>query len=127
MATTQQKAISAGGVLVGIATAVVTNLITSRWTWTLAAALAVLAAAGIWLALLASTSSGTGRTRHRIRAGHDGRIENSGATGREGADVRQTATRGGVITGSPVTAHNADVDLRADHGGRIADSPSDMR
>jgi len=125
MATATQKAVSAGGVLVGIATGIVTNLITNRWSWTLAMALAVLAAAGVWLALLTRTA--LRRSRHRVRAAHDGRIENSGAIGRDGADIAQTATHGGVISGSPVTARGADVEQETDHGGHIIDSPSDMQ
>ncbi|MEU1600442.1 hypothetical protein ABZ468_48770 [Streptomyces sp. NPDC005708] len=125
MATATQKAVSAGGVLVGIATGIVTNLITSRWSWSLAAALTVLAAAGIWLALLTRTTPG--RSRHHIAAAHDGRIENSGATGRDGADISQTATHGGVISGSPITARGADVEQRTKHGGHIVNSSSDMQ
>ncbi|WP_405844583.1 hypothetical protein [Streptomyces sp. NBC_01518] len=125
MATSVQKAVTAGGVLVGIATGIVTNLITNRWSWSLAAALAVLAAAGIWLALLTRTAPG--RSRHHVRADHDGRIENSGATGRDGADITQTATRRGVITGSPVTARGADVEQETDNRGHIINSPSDMQ
>ncbi|MGQ4436396.1 MULTISPECIES: hypothetical protein [unclassified Streptomyces] len=125
MATSVHRAVTTGGVLVGIATGIVTNLITNRWSWSLAAALAVLAAAGIWLALLTRTAPG--RSRHRIRADHGGRIENSGAIGRHGADIKQTATRRGVITGSPVSARDADVEQQADRGGHIIDSPSDMQ
>ncbi|MCX4767213.1 hypothetical protein OG562_40855 [Streptomyces sp. NBC_01275] len=125
MATATQKAVSAGGVLVGIATGIVTNLITDQWNWTLAAALTVLAAAGVWLALLTRTAPR--RSRHRVRAARDGRIENSGAIGRDGSDITQTATHGGVINGSPVTARAADVEQETDQGGRIVDSPSDMQ
>ncbi|BBC29399.1 hypothetical protein SGFS_006930 [Streptomyces graminofaciens] len=125
MATAAQKAVTAGGVLVGIATGVVTNLITDRWSWTMAMAMAVLAAAGIWLALL--TQAASRRTRHRIRASRGGRIENSAATGRGGADIKQNATHGGIISGSPVTARGADVYQQTGRHGHITDSPSDMR
>ncbi|QFQ97343.1 hypothetical protein F9278_15285 [Streptomyces phaeolivaceus] len=123
-----QKTVAVGGVLTTVATGVVTNQITDQWSWTWAAALAVLVAAGAWLAVLTlGGSSSTGRTRHHIRADHNGRIEASGATGRDGAVIEQTATRGGTITGSPVSARNADVEQTTDHGGQITDSPSDIR
>ncbi|MEU0650403.1 hypothetical protein [Streptomyces umbrinus] len=128
MATTMQKTVAVGGVLTTIATGVVTNQITDQWSWTWAAALAVLAAAGAWLALLALASGpAASRSRHRIRADHNGRIEASGATGRDGAIIEQTATRGGIITGSPVSALSSDVEQTTDHGGQITDSPSDIR
>ncbi|MET8397056.1 hypothetical protein ABZV59_34990 [Streptomyces anthocyanicus] len=106
----------------------VTNQITDQWSWAWGAALAVLAASGIWLALLAlGGGSSTNRSLHRIRADHRGRISNSGAFGRDGAAIEQTATRGGTITGSPVSARGADVEQSTDHGGQITDSPSDVQ
>lgn len=128
MATTMQKAVAVGGALTTIATGVVTNQITNQWSWTWFAALAVLAAVGAWLALLALASGPpASRSRHRIRAEHNGRIEASGATGRDGAIIDQTATWGGTITGSPVSARGADVEQTTDNGGQITDSPSDIR
>ncbi|MFI1414963.1 hypothetical protein ACH4Y0_34285 [Streptomyces sp. NPDC020707] len=128
MATTMQKAVAVGGALTTTATGIVTNQITDEWSWTWGATLAVLVAAGIWLAILAlGGSSPTVRAQHRARADHHGRIDNSGAIGREGAVIEQTATRGGAITDSPVTAHGADIDQSTDHGGQITGSPSDIR
>ncbi|WP_189152376.1 hypothetical protein [Streptomyces lacrimifluminis] len=127
MATTMQKTVAVGGVFTTIATGVVTNQITDQWSWTWAAALTVLAAAGAWMALLALAGGpAASRSRHRIRADRNGRIEASGATGRDGAIIEQTATRGGTITGSPVSARSADVKQTTNRNGQINDSPSDI-
>ncbi|NDZ68253.1 hypothetical protein [Streptomyces cyaneofuscatus] len=127
MATVTQKTISAGGVLVSVATGIVTNLVTDEWSWTLGGALAVLTVAAIWLAIVTSSAPPAARSRHEIRSDHHGLIKKSGATGREGAVIKQTATRHGTIENSRVIARHADVEQEVDNGGRIVDSPSDMQ
>ena len=120
------KTIAAGGFVVSVATGYVTNLITNQWSWSLAAFLAVLMAAGITLAVTSAAPPAGRRTRARIRAGRGGRIERSGVTGREGADIRQRTNRRGRITDSPVTVRDADLDQIAPKDGEIVDSPVDL-
>lgn len=116
------KVLAAAGVVVSTATGVVTNLITSRPSWSLAAALAVLVIAAIVIAAW-STGSPRGRSRVRQRATRDGRITGSGVTARDGAFVGQEASRQGRITDSPVTSRGADTGQSATRGGDITDSP----
>ncbi|WP_338675147.1 hypothetical protein V1460_20770 [Streptomyces sp. SCSIO 30461] len=119
------KAVAAAGVVVGIATGVVTNLITSRWSWSLAATLAVLAIAAVAIAVQSIGSGTQSRSWVRVRAGHGGQITGSGVTVRDGGSATQTATREGNITDSPATSRAADTRQSATRGGAITNSPVD--
>jgi hypothetical protein len=113
------------GVAVSAATGLVTNLLTGRWSTTLAAALAVLVAAGMLLATRTVPGAGGGRTRGWMVARRGGSIRRSGHTLRGGAQVTTTATAGGRVDRSPVVADGADYTLQASRNGEITDSPVD--
>ncbi|HET9657032.1 MAG TPA: hypothetical protein VFP72_16895 [Kineosporiaceae bacterium] len=94
-----QKAAAAAAVPVTVATGIVTNLITNRWSWTLAAALAVLVIFGIALALLPTNPTGQADQR----AVNGGKITKSGLKVRGATRVRQTADgNGSGIEDSPI-------------------------
>ncbi len=112
--------------LVSAAVGVVTNLITDRFTWALAASLAVLIAVGAPLAMHAASSGGTSRTRLRQKAARGGALRGNAIKLRGGADVTDTATGGGRIERSGVTADGGHVQRRANKNGEITDSPVDI-
>jgi hypothetical protein len=120
--------IATAGVIVSVATGIVTNTITSRWSWTLGAVLVVLIVAGIFLAIQGTSGSGTPtrRSRASIKARRGARIDGSGVTGSNGADVKQTASREGSIVSSPVTADGSDVRQNASSKAEIKDSPVNL-
>ncbi|MEU8893942.1 hypothetical protein [Streptomyces sp. NPDC048442] len=121
----EPRTVAVAGVLVSVATGVVTNLVTERWSWTLGAALAVLVAVGAYLAVQASNGSSR-RTRARQTARRGGRITRSGITASGDADAQQRADRDGQISNSPITARDSDADQRARDGGQITDSELDL-
>jgi hypothetical protein len=91
-----RRAVGAAAVLVSVATGIVTNLITSQWSWALASLLGVLTLSGIALALLPTDAAG----RAEQRAVHGGRIARSALRVR-GGQARQTAD-GGTIEDSGI-------------------------
>jgi uncharacterized membrane protein YdbT with pleckstrin-like domain len=123
MRTPSPRLLAVLAVLVSAAVGAVTNLITNRWNWTLAAVLAVLLAAS---AALAAQTTGARRgdwTRIRQKATGHSRIDHSGIKAKD-ASITQTARRKGTITGSPIDAHDADVAQTA-AAADITDSPID--
>ena len=83
-------------VLVSAAVGVVTNLITNRWNWTLAAVLAVLLAAAAVLAAQTAGARRGNRTRIRQKATGRSRIDHSEIKAND-ASITQTARRKGTI------------------------------
>ena len=110
-------------VLLGAAVGAVTNLITTRWSWTLIAALAALLLASC--ALAAHTVAAAKRpSTAQVRQVAKGRsqIHDSGIrlTGR--GTVHQTARRKGTIMRSRINGKNSDITRTASQAD-IADSP----
>ena len=110
-------------VLVSAAVGAVTNLITNRWSWTLAAVLAVLLVASAALAAQAVGARRGDRPRIRQKAAGRSRIDRSGIKV-EDASITQTARRRGTITRSPIDARGTDVTQTAANA-EITDSPID--
>lgn len=96
-----RRVISAIGVVVSAAIGIVTNLITDRWSWTLAGTLAALVILAVVLALLPNDPTG----------GH----------------VTQKAARGGRILRSPIRAHGGRAQQKATRTGTIEDSGIDVQ
>ncbi|WP_371551441.1 hypothetical protein OG266_38565 [Streptomyces sp. NBC_00554] len=119
------KTIAIGGVVASTAIGIVINMVTSRWSWTLAGVLAVLVTASAWIAVRALGSGAASRTRVLQVATRRGRITSSGVTARGEAFVSQKARARGDIVRSPIAADGADVCQRATDRGRIEDAPVD--
>jgi hypothetical protein len=110
----------------GLASALLVNLITAGWSWPVAAFLAGVTVASGLLLWADRRSAVSGGTQVRVRAARGGRITNSGVTAAGGAQVEQTADRQGLIDRSKVTADGARGEQTAD-GGTISESPLDLR
>jgi uncharacterized membrane protein YdbT with pleckstrin-like domain len=96
-------------VLASAATGAVTNLITSQWTWTLAAVLAVLLLVSAALAAQAAGTKRDDRTRIRQTARGHSAIRDSGIRAARTAAITQTARRRGTIIQSSIDADHADI------------------
>jgi hypothetical protein len=111
-------------VLLTAAAGVLTNIVTSRWSWTVAVSLAVVI---ICLSALAWWPARRGRRpaivqRARRNAEIDGgRLEASGDAG-----IDQRADHGGRILRSTLVAHDQDIVQSAD-GGLIRDNELEAR
>lgn len=108
-------------VLTSAAVGAVTNLITNRWGWTLAALPVLLTMSAALAAQAAAAGRGDG-TRVRQIATGGSRIHGSGIHASGGATVTQTASRKGALIDSPIDAHGADVTQTAAHA-EITGSP----
>lgn len=108
-------------VLVSAAVGAVTNLITNRWSWTLAAVLAVLLTAAAGLAAQAVATGRSDRTKIRQEATRGARIHRSPIRA-AGANVTQIARCKGAIIRSRIDTRGDDVTQTATHAD-ITDSP----
>jgi hypothetical protein len=88
-------------VVVSAVTGIIINMITSTWTWALAAALVVLVLLGGFLTTMGGT---IGSTRVRQRADRGGTIQRSPIRARGGAEAAQHADRKGTIHDSGIDA-----------------------
>ena len=102
MSATRARWAAAAAVVVTAAAGVVTNLITSKWSWTLAVVLAVLITCAAALAYLTTASAIPDGTRVTQRATRLGKILRSSIKARNGATIDQRATRGGTIEDSKI-------------------------
>ncbi|MER6132108.1 hypothetical protein [Streptomyces sp. NPDC001815] len=119
------KTLAAAAVVVTVATGVVTNLITSRWNWSLGAALIILVLLGVAITVWNTSGGAPDRTRVTQKASRGGQINGSGVTARNGGEVRQRATGKGEIENSPLTSRGADADQGVHRKGKISNSPLD--
>jgi len=103
MSATTTRWAAAATVVITAAAGAITNLITSRWSWTLAVALATLIIGAAVLAYL-TAGSPAGAARVTQRVSRNGRIQRSRIRARNGAAVDQRATRGGIIDDSGIDA-----------------------
>jgi hypothetical protein len=112
-------------VVLGAAIGLITNVVTGRWNWALAAGLVALVLVAATLAWWDRTHSATppassGRSKvDQTAAG--GTIKSSEIQARRGADVSETARRQGLIEESSIDANGATVKRRAKKG-TISDS-----
>lgn len=121
MAFPGPRTTAALSVVVGAATGLVTGLVTSRWSPALIATLAVLLAAGMFLAVRAvGTTCGRSRVWQTARGGT---IHTSSIAARGGGDVTDTACSGGRTTGSKITTDGGTVTRTVSKNGEITDSP----
>jgi hypothetical protein len=120
--------IAVTSVILATASAVVTNLLTDRWSWTTLAFLLALTAASAALAWMDRRQSRarTATTTVSVRAERKGRIEGSRIDASSGAEVNQTARKGGKITRSGVKSVGAASEQVAGDG-EIVDSPQNLR
>jgi hypothetical protein len=123
MRTPGPRLLAVLAVLVSAAVGAVTNLITNRWSWTLAAVLAVLLVASAALASQAAGAKRGDRPRIRQKATGRSRIDHSGIKAKD-ASITQTARRKGTITGSRIDVRGVDVAQTA-AAADITDSPID--
>jgi hypothetical protein len=117
-------ALAGAGVLISAAGAVVTNLITSKWSWGLAVLLAGLVISGAVLAGLLALPYRKDRQRTFVRqAARGGSIINSLVEADSGARVDERANLQGTIRDVHTQASDADVSRVAKdgeiHGGSI--------
>lgn len=109
-------------VLISVATAVITNLITSKWSWTLALGLGVLVLLAAGLAASQAAARPSRRLRVTQTASGGAEIRGSAIQAAGDAAVAQAARRHGKIVDSPVTARDADVARRVSRAD-IVNSP----
>jgi hypothetical protein len=110
--------LAGGGVVVSVAAGVVTNLVTSKWSWGLAVLLAGLVACAAALAG-ASAVNGADRRRTVVRQrARGGRVVNSIVEADAGARVEELASGSGQIIDAHTRASGADV-RRVARGGTI--------
>lgn len=102
MVPTSRRATAALGVIVSIATGLVTNLLTGSWSPTLAVALGVLLIVGIVLAIRTTDDGGGGRTLIRTIAEREGQIRGSSQKVGGGGASHMIARDGGRIEDSHV-------------------------
>ena len=114
---------AASTVVVATATAVVTNLVTDKWSMTLIAALVALVLVGIALAIRSAAGKGL-LTAVRQRVGPGSSVTESGIKASRGADVDDRTGKTGAIRRSRIEAKGAKV-RRRNRGGVIEDSPID--
>lgn len=110
-------------VLLSAAVGAVTNLITTRWSWTLIAALAALLLASCALAahaVAAAKRPGTAQVR-QVAKGR-AQIRDSGIRLTGDGTVHQTARRKGAIMRSGISGKNSDITQTAAQAS-ITDSP----
>jgi hypothetical protein len=110
----------------GLASAISVNLITSGWSWRIAAFLAGVTVASGVLLWLDRRSVPAGGTRVSVKATRGGKVTRSGVHAGGGAQVDQQAANGGVIDRSSVRAIGAAGSQTAD-GGTISESRLDLR
>ncbi|MEV0128619.1 hypothetical protein AB0H83_09140 [Dactylosporangium sp. NPDC050688] len=119
-------AYAASSTVLGLASAILVNLITSGWSWPLAAFLGGVSVASgllLWIDRRTATPAGT---RVSVTATRGGKVIRSGVRASRGAQVDQRATDAGEIDRSPVRASGAAGNQTAD-GGTISESPLDLR
>lgn len=101
--------LAGGGVVVSVGASVATNLVTAKWSWSLAILLAGLVVCGAVLAgASAVDSAGRRRTVVRQRA-RGGRVVNSVIEADAGARVEELASGSGQILDTRTHATSADV------------------
>jgi hypothetical protein len=129
-----QPLAAAASVTLGVVAGVLVNLATSRWTWAVGSALAIVAVAWAALAYVAAQSgsrspagsTGRGAAHHRVRqTARRGMISGSKIRLRGAGSVSERATGSSQITDSSITARDADVARKASRGGRIDRSDID--
>jgi hypothetical protein len=116
------KTTAAIGVVLSGATAVVTNLVTTRWSPALAAAAVVLVAAG---AAVAAASSGPGRspgTSGRFRARRRGVIDRSRMTLGHNAEAHIEAAGTSEVTNLKITLDDGEAAAKATGHSKIRNS-----
>jgi uncharacterized membrane protein YdbT with pleckstrin-like domain len=96
-------------VLASAATGAVTNLITSQWTWTLAAVLAVLLLLSAALAAQAAGTKRDNRARIRQTARGHSTIRDSGIRAARTSAITQTARHRGTIIKSSIDTDNGEI------------------
>jgi hypothetical protein len=100
-------------VVLGTAAGFITNLITSRWNWTLGVALLVVVFVNAVLAWLGS-SARSGKTTVREIARRDSKILHGTTFANRGAQVKEIARNHGVISNSSIDALGGNVERIAD-------------
>ena len=116
MRSSIRATLAGGGAVVSVAAGLVTNLITAKWSWSLAVLLAGLVACGAAFAgVSAVNGAGQKRTVVRQRA-LGGRVVNSIVEADAGARVEELASGSGQIIDVHTRASGADVRRVAGEG-----------
>lgn len=117
------KVIAVSIFLVSFGIGILTNLITSNFSWALAAALGSLLVLGIFFVWLGSSASPPAlRPLIKQRARRGGVITSSPIDAHDGARVSDHATTDGQILRSPISAKRSLVKRSVSRRGRIEDS-----
>jgi hypothetical protein len=112
-------------VLLPATTGEVTGLVTRSWNPTWIAVLAAIVVVGVVLAVRAVGSSGA-RSRIRQKIGRNALIRHSPTKATKGAQVTDSATSGGRVVRSKITADGAAaVERKVSRKGESTDSPID--
>jgi hypothetical protein len=112
--------IAAASVVLGAAAGYITNIITSRWSWTLLAALVVVVAVAAALAFFGSTTS-PARPGAQVSARRGSRIIGGSTSGKRGTRAQTIAIRNSTISNSDVEAKGSDAQLTAKSNSEIRD------
>jgi hypothetical protein len=108
--------LAGGGVVASVAAGLVTNLVTAKWSWSLAVLLAGLVVCGAALAGVSAVAGG-GRRRTVVRQrARGGRVVNSVVEADGGAWVEELASASGQILDVHTRASGADVRRVAGEG-----------
>ncbi|OIJ63651.1 hypothetical protein WN71_033070 [Streptomyces mangrovisoli] len=112
-------------VVLSVAVGVVTNLLTEKWSWTLAVGFAVLLGGLVTVTVLAASGQGTDGTS-RLEAASGGRVTGNRLTGGRRSRFWLRATRRGTVGRNTVNLEHGEAVLKA-RGGQVEDNTIEGR